>query len=254
MNAVWASTSHGSGAGVYNLGPNSGPSGSTPYQESTVEFNAGANYSTSEITTGETVGPNCAALKPYALVGYTTGNTLAEAASGTPSVTAPTFTGLSSDKFVIVWNTDCTATSTDGGSIGGEVVGPNGELEVTSIETIDGTATADGTFENGWEYVFHITVPTDEPDVAMKFSNWVSDVGSSTILVANNMRISSEQASSSSTVLITAADTYSSPDLTMVTDLDSGTPGIQVEITVEVAVPVGSTNGSYTTNYGVRSL
>jgi hypothetical protein len=31
-------------------------------------------------------------------------------------------------------------------------------------------------------------------------------------------------------------------------------PGMQVQVKVEVAIPSGTVNGSYTTNYGVRSL
>ncbi len=151
-----------------------------------------------------------------------------------------------------------TATST-GGTIGGEVTGgqdQNGTLAVNSVETIKGTATADGTFANGWKYVFHITVPTNETKLAMKFSDWVNTTSaSSTIPVANNMRISSQQADNGgATVLLTAANSYSSPDLNLTGDLDSGTPGRQVDVTVEVAVPSNSVNGSYTTNYGVRSL
>ncbi len=250
MNAVWSSTSHGSGAGQYLLSAMNTPN---PYQQSTVNFNAGASYSTNEDTTGNNVGTTCAAGKPFALNGYTSGNSFAEAASGTPSLVAPSFTGFASDKFVIVWNEDCTATST-GGTIGGDVVEASSTLAVTSIETVDGSATANGTFEDGWEYIFHVTVPSDEPNVAMKFSNWTMTSGSSTIPVANNMRISSAQASSTATVLLTAENTYSSPDLVMTGDLDPLTPGKQVEIKVEVAIPAGTTNGSYTTNYGVRSL
>ncbi len=250
MNATWASTSHGSGTGTYNLGPSSTVG---PYQEETVHFNPGANYSTSEITTGDNVGPSCAAEKPFALVGYTTGESFAAAASSSPTLVAPAFAGMSTDKYVIVWNEDCsdTATST-GGTIGGDVVEASSTLAVTSIDTVDGSAVANGTFEDGWVYVFHITVPTDEQDLSMKFSDWTN--GSSTIPVANNMRISSEQADATSTVLLTAADTYSTPPLHITEDIDPATPGWQVEVKVEVAVPTGTPNGSYTTNYGVRSL
>jgi hypothetical protein len=141
--------------------------------------------------------------------------------------------------------------TTSDGTIGGDVEG-EGVLHVDSVDVVDSTATANGTFASGWEYVFHITIPTDEPDLAMKFSDWAKTGGGGTIATANNMRISSAQANNSgATVLITAADTYSTPDLHMVTDLDSGTPGIQVEVTVEVAIPVSTPSGAYTTSYGV---
>lgn len=140
------------------------------------------------------------------------------------------------------------------GDLEGEVVGENGDLEVTSIEMTDSTGTANNSFEDGWEYVFNITVPSDETDVSMKFDNWMSANGANTLAAANNMRISSAQANNGgATVLITGADTYSTPALTMVTDLNPALDGMQVEIVVEVKIPSGTNNGSYTTSYGVKS-
>jgi len=134
-------------------------------------------------------------------------------------MTAPNFTNLQHDKHVIVWNHDCLSNAS--GTIGGTVTG-NGVLHVTSIDAIKTTSSADGTFAGGWKYVFHITAPSNEPNVAMKFTDWTSS-GSSSIAVANNIRISSAQANSTSTVTITAANTYSSPALVIGTDLDPGT-------------------------------
>jgi hypothetical protein len=141
------------------------------------------------------------------------------------------------------------------GDIGGDVVGDEVMLEVTSIDMIDTTATANGSFASGWEYVFHITAPMDEQDLAMKFTNWLQTGGNGTIPVANNMRISSAQADNGgATILLTAPNTYSTPALRMTEDLDPVLDGRQVEITVEVAVPAGTQNGAYTTSYGVQSL
>jgi hypothetical protein len=240
MNATWNDAEGiGSGSGTYAL------DAAGSYQAQTIEFNSGADYGTSEVL-GTNVGANCAAGKPYALSGYGTGETMQSAASSTATTTAPNFTNLQSDKYVVVWNVTCP-----NGSIGGEVVGDQGTLAVTSIDAVDTTATADGTYENGWEYLFHITVPTNEPGIAMKFSDWTS--GANTMPVANNMRISSAQASATSTVTILAANTYTTPDLVMVTDLNPAMAGIQVQVKVEVRVPNGTPNASYTTNYGVRS-
>ena len=55
------------------------------------------------------------------------------------------------------------------------------------------------------------------------------------------------------TILLTAANIYSTPNLYMTGDLNVVMPGRQVEITVEVAVPNGTPLGAYTTNYGVKS-
>ena len=128
-----------------------------------------------------------------------------------------------------------------------------GHLLVTSIDTIDSSAVANGNFEDGWEYVFHITLPSHEPDVAMKFSNWLKNGGGGVIPAGNNMRISSDQADNAgATTMITASDSYSA-DLHINEDLNPAMEGIQIEVTVEVRVPSGTPSGSYITSYGVRS-
>lgn len=247
MSSTWDAENVGAGTGEYVLSETN----TTPYQAVTSEMTKGADYSTKEKVNGDVVGAQCAAGKPYALKGYTTGDTRAAAVAATPTMAQPTFTNLQTNKYVIVWNTDCSDPS---GEIGGEVVGEDGELQVTSIEMIDTTATANGTFTDGWEYVFRITAPTSEENIAMKFSDWLRTEGSGTIPVANNMRISSAQADNGgATILLTAANTYSTPDLHMTGDLDPVMIGRQVEVTVEVAVPNGTPNGSYTTSYGVQS-
>lgn len=247
MSATWNAEHLGAGSGSYELAPTN----PTPYEAATVDMATGADYMTSENLDGPVVGASCDVEKPFALVGYTSGDTLAEAQSATPTTTAPSFTDMTSDKFVIVWNETCDEYSTEG-PITGEVTDGPGILQVTSIEAIDTGATADNTYENGWEYIFHITVPTDEPNVAMKFSDWMSDSG--TMPVGGNMRISSQQADNGgATVTVVAANTYTTPNLHMTSDLDAGTPGIQIEVVVEVKIPVGTPNDSYTTTYGVTS-
>ena len=217
-------------------------------------MDSGADYSTNEILTGEVVGASCETegAKAFALAGYSTGESYEEAVLATSSMTVPNFVNIVTDKYVIVWNEDCNA---DEGEIGGTVEGPQGSLAVTSIDAVDTSATADGSFENGWEYVFHITAPSNEQDLYMKFSNWAKTGGGGSIPVANNMRISSAQADNAgATVLLTAADTYSSPALHMTGDLNPAMVGRQVEVTVEVAIPSGTPEGAYTTNYGVKTL
>ncbi len=143
------------------------------------------------------------------------------------------------------------------GTIGGTVTGgasSDGALAVTSVTATQTSASADGTFGNGWKYTFHITDPNNEPDLSLKFADWFNAVASSTIPAGGNIQISSAQASSTSPVVITAANVYSTPALTLVTDLDPATPGRQVDVVVEVKIPAGSINGAYTTSYGVQSL
>jgi hypothetical protein len=351
------------GVSAYTLSP-TGINSDNAYEAVTSPLDASSTYTTSEDTTGPVVAPDCSTGDPYALAGYTTGATFADAEAATPSMTPPTFTNLASDEFVIVWNTTCplataanpttnaatgitasdatlngtngntdatdssfwvststfstasptlpagvystadlgpvasstafsallssatgmpavtasttyyyaawtetsgtwapgdilnfTTSATDtppSGTITGTV--GQGTLAVTSITPVQTNATADGTYADGWSYLFDITVPSNQPNLAMKFADWFDASASSTMPVANNMQISSAQAASTAPVTITAADTYSSPALDMTGDLSTSTPGMQVQVLVQVAVPLNTVNGSYTTTYGVQTL
>jgi len=93
-------------------------------------------------------------------------------------------------------------------------------------------------------------VPTCETHVAMKFADWT---GAGTILAGGNMRISSAQADNGgATIDVLAADTYTTPTLNMNADL-SAAAGVQVDVLVEVKMPIGTPNGSYSTTYGIQS-
>jgi hypothetical protein len=254
MNASWDAENIGAGSGQFSLSE-AGFNNPTPYYATTADMTAGADYSVSEVSDSDIVGTACVeGGAPYALGGYTYGNSLAEAEGMELSDVSPAFTDLTSDKYVIIWNDDCATPEDAEGEIGGEVIGGEGELAVTSVETLDGTAIADNTYENGWKFRFNITVPTDENGVAMKFANWdIDGVATDSIATANNMRISSAQAVSETPVTVTGADTYTIPDLDINEDLNPSLDGLQIQVLVEVKIPAGTTNGSYTTSYGVRS-
>jgi hypothetical protein len=240
------------GTGTYALSETGYNGDTTPYQAITTALPNGSTYSTSE-TMNDITGANCAAGKPYALTGYAYGNTLAEARAATPTLVAPTFTNIQGNKYLIILNDDCSTTNV-GGEIQGHVVHGNGTLEVTSIDMVDSNAIANNTYEDGWKYVFNITVPSNETDVSLKFADWTRTGGSGTIPAGSNMRISSPQANNNgATVNITGANTYSTPVLTMTGDLDPNKDGKQVKVTVEVKIPTGTPNGAYTTSYGVQS-
>src|SRR3989344_1867284 len=232
MTASWDDPDGiGEGSGAYSLSTATTPD----YQAVTSEMEVGADYSTSEVLDGDIVAAICDDDTPYVLVGYSVGTTSAAAAAATVSATTS-------------------------GSISGQVTGgasdeDPGELEVTSIEALKTTAVANGQFADGWRYLFNITVPTDETDLAMKFADWTQSGNDHILPVAGNMRISSDQASDSNLVVtLSAADTYSTPELTMTGDLNEDEEGLQVQVLVEVAVPSGTYNGTYSTNYGVRTL
>ena len=113
---------------------------------------------------------------------------------------------------------------------------------------------ADGTFADGWSYIFNITVPTTEPNLSMQFSDWLG-ANSATLPTAGDMQISSAQAVNAAPVfLLSAANTYSSPALDMVGSISTSTPGLHVQVLVQVNTPLNTVNGSYTTNYGVQTL
>ncbi len=247
MISSWDADNIGSSSGSYLLTDTS----PTPYQAATAAMTKGADYMTSEVIDGTVVGATCADGTPFALRGYSTGKTKMAAAAAMVSTTTPSFTNLKHNRYVIVWNTDC---ANPGGEIGGEVISGDGVLAVTAIDMIDTTATANGSFGDGWKYQFSITAPTSEPNLAMKFNDWLRTGGGGTIPVGSNMRISSPQANNGgATILLTAANSYSTPDLQMTSDLNPALTGRQVTILVEVAVPVGTPSGAYTTTYGVRS-
>ncbi|MBI5134162.1 MAG: hypothetical protein HZA81_02135 [Candidatus Taylorbacteria bacterium] len=136
------------------------------------------------------------------------------------------------------------------GQIEGDV--EQGALGVSSISQVRSTATAGGGFGQGWEWTFNVTVPSDEQVVRMKFGDWVHTNGVSSVDMEGNMRISSEQASSSVPIVMAAAGVYSDP-MAIVSDLDPSAPGLQIQIKVEMKVPSGAQNGSYGTYYGIQS-
>ncbi len=250
MNATWNADNIGAGTGSFNLSPSGFNGDPTPYQAVTSPMTSGASYSVNETMDGDPVGEACGTGSPYALEGYSTGDTLESASQAPVSLTPPALTNITTNQYIIVHNLNCD--NEDNGEIGGDVEQGNGVLHVDSIDMVDSSGTADNNWEHGWVYMFNITVPQNEPNVAMKFADWMS--GANTLPVANNMRISSLQANNgNATVLLTAANTYSTPPLTMTGDLDAGLAGKQVQIKVEVKIPVGTANGSYTTTYGVQS-
>jgi hypothetical protein len=107
MNATWNAANIGSGSGSYPLGP-SGFNNPNPYQATTADMTGGASYGTSEDTSQTNiVGTICASGTPYRLMGYTVGDTLAAAASATPTTAAPNLSNITSNKFIIVWNVAC---------------------------------------------------------------------------------------------------------------------------------------------------
>ncbi len=127
-----------------------------------------------------------------------------------------------------------------------------GVTQVTAVKT---SATPDDTYENGWKWVFSVTVPVTETQLQMKFSDWTGIAGN--IPAANNVRYYSAQSSDSNSAetakTVTEANVYADA-MNLTSDLDTIASGRQIQITVEAKVPVGSAGGSYSNSYGIKSL
>ncbi|MDE1925467.1 MAG: choice-of-anchor C family protein [Patescibacteria group bacterium] len=109
MQSSWNAVNlGGAGSGTYSLGT-TGFNSANAYEAVTSPMDQGSTYTTSEVTGGSVVGADCTTGQPYALVGYTTGATEADAAAATPSLTVPNFTNLASNEYVIVWNKSCVS-------------------------------------------------------------------------------------------------------------------------------------------------
>jgi hypothetical protein len=146
-----------------------------------------------------------------------------------------------------------TSTGQIGGNVSGGSTTTLGVLKIDSIETQKQSGIANDNFADGFKYLFNLTVPTNELLFSMKFGDWVSSTNGAVIPAANNIRISSLQASSTAPIIITASSTYAMPVMTLVTDLDPNMAGRQIKVLVETKIPVNTANGSYSTSYGARS-
>lgn len=178
----------------------------------------------------------------------TTGISCMEGGSGIGAMAGTgmySFVAQDGDEILCTFTNTATSTGTT----------TDAALHVDSIDAQKTSGIANDTYEDGWRYLFHITAPNDEENLAMRFSDWVSANSSTTMIaVANNMRVSSAQASSTAPVTLTAANAYSTPPMVMTSDLDPIKPGRQVDVLVELKIPSGTANESYTTTYGVRTL
>lgn len=101
-----------SGTDPYDIGP-TGNNTPDMYEAKTLQFYPGADYSTYERTDTSVVGATCQDGKPFALNGYSSGDSLAAAQAAATSSQAPAFTNLQSNKYVIVHNKTCAAPASD---------------------------------------------------------------------------------------------------------------------------------------------
>jgi hypothetical protein len=99
-----------------------------------------------------------------------------------------------------------------------------------------------------------MTLPTDQNNFALKFTDWVS--GANTLSAGGNMQYYSEQissglGSSATPVNITATDVYPA-NIQVTNDADDSMDGIQTDIHVRVKLPATTPSGSYSSSYRVN--
>ncbi len=130
----------------FTLGSAGWTTGDIAYEASTSPMAIGSSYSAEENTTTALVGTSCDNVHPYALVGYSVGNTLAEAQGANPTLTIPSFTNLQGDKYILVRNQTCTVI-------------PPTFLKVHILKYLDG-AKAGATSASGYQFPMTATWKT----------------------------------------------------------------------------------------------
>jgi|GEM_PF-4670220 len=173
-------------------------------------------------------------------------------ASGTVTVMVPADVAFASSTATSTGNQESntlTFTSTMGTTTGTTT------LAITGIDAPDTTAIANGNFADGWQWIIHFNVPTDETNFQLRFNDFTTVSGaSSTIPAASNIRYYSTQSSNATNAgsAIVASNNDYGGVLTLTGDA-SGSAGRQIDLVVEVAVPSGTPTGSYSTLFGARS-
>jgi uncharacterized repeat protein (TIGR01451 family) len=151
MTSSWSAENIGAGSGSYELGNYFGGS-EYKYGADTSAMQAPADYSTEEVTDGDVVVSDIEACSPgkYYLVGYKTGNSLGSAESNEFIEGTPSFTGLTSDKWVIVVNNECPDPEVETPQCSDGV--DNADTEDTLVDANDPGCHSDGNVNNGGSY------------------------------------------------------------------------------------------------------
>lgn len=181
-----------------------------------------------DTTTGTSHSVNLSNLNPNTTYHF-------QVASGVGSTSAAT----SSDM------TFTTSSSTSSGTT---------TLAIVGIDTVNSTAIANGSFEVGWQWIIHFTVPTNETSFQLRFNDFTS-AGTSNTIPATNIRYYSAQSSNATNAdsAITETNNDYGGALTLTGDTSTTTAGRQVDVVVQVAVPQNTPTGSYSTLFGARS-
>lgn len=99
MQATWSNAGFADDSGTFSL--------SSPlYEAQTASMTSGANYSAEELFSSANVGVSCADNKPFALTGYSSGDTEV-AAAGAATSSSASLSSIITNKYIIVWNKTC---------------------------------------------------------------------------------------------------------------------------------------------------
>lgn len=188
--------------------------------------------------------------------GYGHSTTLDTTATSSHSVALSGLTEATLYHFHIVATNGTGSTTSSDQTFFSASTASSTPLAVTSVDAIKTNATADDTYVHGWEWVMHLTVPTNEDAFRMKFSDFAMIGGSSTIPAANNIRLFSAQSANASSEETAVTETNNNYGgwLYLNNDAATSTAGRQIDVHIQVRVPSGTTAGSYTTTYGAQSV
>jgi hypothetical protein len=126
-------------------------------------------------------------------------------------------------------------------------------LAVTGTDSVKSDGVADNQFADGWKWMLHFTVPDNEDAFRIRFSDWGN--ATSSFAAEDNMRLSIAQSDNASTTdagWVSTGNDYSDW-FYLSGDADASTPGRQVDLSVEVKIPFGTANGSYTSNFTAQT-
>jgi hypothetical protein len=149
-------------------------------------------------------------------------------------------------------NAGGTTTSTDATFVTNSTSSST-PLAVTGTDSTKSDGVADNQFADGWKWTIHFTVPTNEDAFRIRFSDWGN--ASSSFAANGNMRLSIAQSDNASTTdsgWVSTGNGYSDW-FYLSGDANPTTPGRQVDLNVEVKIPFGTANGSYTSNFTAQT-
>ncbi|MFA6252541.1 MAG: fibronectin type III domain-containing protein [Candidatus Paceibacterota bacterium] len=117
----------------------------------------------------------------------------------------------------------------------------------------------DNNFDHGWEWYISLTIPTTDPNVRLKFSDFAGTVGSIPA-TGNNIRYYSADDTNGHTtegtaINVATVNTYPGDYLIFNagSDQQADMPGYQVVVRAQVKVPVAATGGSYAGQFKVEA-